>query len=273
MPKHARKSDVQSPCTRRASGKKRRRDAVDQASTVRDTSHLAKLRASCTPLASQDCTNLSTGIYNLDSHTFVILHRNALQPRSEGWEEILAYLRHEVKKTPNPRNPNTFLRRKQCTFVEPDASSYEFGQFNETIRSEANAWPSVVKMALHMAQELASTVLHVDASLYNGVHANLYPSGDVGVLPHYDKEQSLVEGMPIFSFTLLSDPDRPRPFSIYTLEGVKLYDILLGQGDLLIMCGAMQKRFKHGVEAAKPPARFKDLIRINLTVRAFRRVS
>ena len=80
----------------------------------------------------------------------------------------------------------------------------------------------------------------------------------------------MVQGAPIFSFTLLSDSARPRPFSIYTLDAVKIHDVLLDHGSMLIMYGDMQTHFKHGVEAAKPPRMYRDLARINLTVRAFR---
>lgn len=184
------------------------------------------------------------------------------------FEALRAFMRDIVKDSPNPRNPRGApLKRKQCTFVRPGAAEYEFGQYNQTFRDNA-PWPPIVARALECARAHAAR-FGVDSVLYNGVHVNLYKNGSVGVKPHFDNEKSLVPGAPIFSFTLLSDPTLPRPFSIYTLAAEKLQDVSLAHGSMLVMYGNMQTHFKHGVEAAKPPRLYKNLARINLTVRAF----
>ena len=101
----------------------------------------------------------------------------------------------------------------------------------------------------------------------SGIHVNLYKDGDVGVNPHSDKEDAHVKGLPIYLFTLLEDPSRPRSFSIYDKKGDKLADIPLGDGSLLTMKGGMQDDLLHGVEKHKPARSYKA--RISLTVRAF----
>lgn len=213
--------------------------------------------------------NMSSGSHNLSEHSRIRLYRKYVSVSREEFQKLYKFMEDDVDSTPNPMNTKTFLKRKQCTFVTPGTSSYEFGQYNQTFRSEIEEWPMVVQNALRETKTLAST-LGVAEDVYNGVHVNLYRDGSVGVLPHSDKEHSMLRGMPIFSFTLLSDDALPRPFSIYSRDKVKLHDINLGNGDLLIMEGRMQEEFYHGVEPAKPPKQYKNLVRINMTVRAFR---
>ena len=214
--------------------------------------------------------NLKDGVYSLSPRSHIGVHRNMLRVSPQEWKQLHHFMLHTVKRSPNPRNPATFLKRRQCTFVMPNASEYEFGQYNETFRQCPSQWNPVAKRVIDMVREIAPCYGVKDVSVYNGVHINLYNDGSVGVLPHTDKEQSMMEGLPIFSFTLLSDPSLPRPFSIYTEDAVKLHDILLRQGDLLVMYGQMQREFKHGIEKSTPPSKYKNLARINLTVRAFK---
>lgn len=122
---------------------------------------------------------------------------------------------------------------------------------------------------------------------------------------HSDDESCMVKDVPIFSYTLLTKGSLPRVFSIYqrpdiarehrtnpdTLaakakskagnvkhDGIRrakkvdperITSILLHHGDLVIMLGAMQRDFLHGVDKATPPSMYKNSERINLTVRAF----
>lgn len=194
---------------------------------------------------------------------------NTIQCDAPEFELLQKFMTNDVKSTPNPRNPRTFLKRKQCTFVTEHASEYEFGQYNQTFRSSSEEWPQLIREALRLTKHYAEQ-FNADPSWYNGVHVNLYSDGSVGVNPHFDKEASLVEGAPIFSFTLLSDASLPRLFSIYTLQNEKLHDVPLHHGSMMVMYGSMQTHFKHGLEAAKPPSKYKHLARINLTVRAFK---
>lgn len=184
-----------------------------------------------------------------------------------------------------------FLKRKQATF----GAAYNFGQENKCFLDESDVeWPQAVKACLAKTKQLLSDTGkeaesgvggQVDfgaeslSELYNGVHVNLYPSGDAGVQPHSDAEGDLLKGLPIFSYTLLNGDRQPRPFSIYTRpcrrgeKPQKLYDVALRHGDLLVMQGDMQTCYLHGVEPARPPSAFKQARRLNLTVRAFKKNS
>ena len=177
-------------------------------------------------------------------------------------KSIIDFMRHKVKASPNPRNPSTFLRRKQCTFVLPDAQEYDFGQFNEHFRSSKDKWPPLVRRAFDQVRSLCTK-----PEFFTAVHVNLYEDGGVGVAPHSDKEDSMVKGLPIFSITLLEDPDHPRPFSIYQNDAVKICDVPLCHGDLLVM-NQMQDDFKHGIEKHRPFKMYRS--RINFTIRAMR---
>ena len=185
--------------------------------------------------------------------------------------EMHEFMETTVKRTPNPRNPKTFLKRVQCTFVPPGIAEYEFGQFNETFRYQSESqMPAAARTVLAHAKGEAAK-FGCDPSLYNGVHVNLYRDGSVGVRPHFDKESSMLAGMPIFSYTMLVDGRRPRAFRVYELDGVTEvggFDGVLHDGDLLVMHGDFQRRLKHGVNEARPHRAYAP--RLNFTVRAFR---
>lgn len=177
-------------------------------------------------------------------------------------QSMIRFMRERVTASPNPRNPATFLRRKQCTFVLPNAREYEFGQFNQHFRSTKEDWPTLVRRAFDAVSVVCDT-----PDYFTAVHANLYEDGGVGVNAHADKEESMVKGLPIFSITLLEDATNPRPFSVYTNDGTKLCDVPLGHGDLLIM-KAMQDDFKHGIEKHRPFKKYGA--RVNFTIRAMK---
>lgn len=178
--------------------------------------------------------------------------------------EMIEFMRHSVAKTPNPRNPSTYLRRKQCTFLLPGMKEYDIKQYNQHFVSNMDAWPPLVQ---RIYAAVAARCAH--PTLYTGVHVNLYEDGGVGVDPHFDKEESMLAGQPIFSVTLLEDPTTPRNFCVYHNDKTKIRDIPLGHGDLLVMNG-MQDDFLHGVEKQRPFAAFRP--RLNFTVRAFRTI-
>jgi alkylated DNA repair dioxygenase AlkB len=199
-------------------------------------------------------------------------HRPGTLPVSKSdFEGIYDFMKNRVAKTPNPRNRNTFLKRKQCTFVTPNTSDYIFaGQDNEHFVDD---WPPIVSKALEQVKAMEQ-----DPWLYTAVHVNLYEDGGVGVEPHQDNEKNMVQEKSIYSYTLLQDESTPRDFSLYTLhanaknkDNEKVVDVSLGHGDLLIMKAGMQTRYKHGIGKVRPYKRYKP--RINLTVRALKSVN
>lgn len=177
--------------------------------------------------------------------------------------------RDETTGAPTGRMYKTRVWRKQATF----GPRYNFGQVN-TIIEDQRLWPRLVAQCLAYAQQLAEQK-GLARQLYNGVHANLYESGKAGVMAHSDQETEMVRGLPIFSFTFLNGDRHARPFTIYHLperrggKPQKVADVVLGDGDLLIMQGSMQSWFLHGVESTSAK-KFQNARRLNLTVRAFK---
>lgn len=224
------------------------------------------------------------GVYCLDSldddvgdcKSSIILVRGALPLTDKEFTELDEFMSDDerVPRTPNPMNRKFFLLRKQATF----GANYNFGQKNVAIDGPPSEWPVAVQRALEVAKRVAAQK-KLEPSLYNAVHANLYPDGRAGVAPHADQEGEMVRRMPILSFTLLAGEKKPRNFSIFLPKQPgeqspeKVADVLLGHGDLLIMQGSMQSYFLHGVEAAKPPKAFANARRLNLTVRAFKQAA
>lgn len=162
--------------------------------------------------------------------------------------------------TPNPMNPKFNVRRKQATF----GSSYEFaGQKSICMNMQEKDWPELVRLVVDDARTRSGS----DA--YNVVHVNWYPDGGAGLAPHADDIRKMVPGMCIYSYTFLSEPGNPRGFQVYTNTDEIAQELLLDDGDLVVMTADMQKHFKHGVKKSTAK-RFKHLKRINLTVRAFK---
>tara|TARA_Y100000389_G_scaffold27924_1_gene23917 strand:+ start:1361 stop:2140 length:780 start_codon:yes stop_codon:yes gene_type:complete len=230
-----------------------------------------KPRTDLTPDAPDGryCLDLPDDTIQCDSSVVVL--RNALPFTDEQTQELRTFILDETKvpKTPNPMNANYYVKRRQTTF----GALYSFGQ-KMASQGPDQRWPQAVTDALQFAQQFAEA-RGIAKELYNGVHANFYPDGSSGVAPHSDAEGDMLRGMPIISMTLLSGDKKPRPFSIYEKPAkkgekpLKIADVVLGHGDVIVMMGRMQESFLHGVEAAKPPKEFKNAERMNLTVRAF----
>jgi len=254
-----------------------------------------------------------SGLYCLDMvgevepcDSSIIIIRNALNASPPDVQELDNFMSDEARVATTPNIMGGFEKNRDGSFVAPNASTpawrihrdrqsgvpsgklwksavgrkqatfgavYNFGQGN-TIIQDRTQWPQLVTQCLEYAQQLAEQK-GIARELYNGVHVNLYSSGNAGVMPHSDEEPALMEGLPIFSFTALNGDPQPRPFSIYhkpTYTGArpqKVADVMLGNGDLLIMQGRMQRMFYHGVEKTSAK-RYAAARRLNLTVRAFK---
>ena len=214
------------------------------------------------------------GHYCLDAlcESSVLVFRGVLPSTREDVEVLDAFMSDDarVPRTPNPFNSKTFLLRKQATF----GARYAFArQANAYVPGPPSDWPRAVQDALTFARDVA-TVKGIAPAYYGGVHVNLYPSGAAGVQPHTDDEPHLLLGWPIVSCTLLAGERRARPFAIYLPSAqkgrapLKVAEILLQHGDVVVMQGRMQQAFLHGV-APTHKAAFRQARRINLTVRAF----
>lgn len=232
----------------------------------------------------------------------VILIRNALNVTDEEAAELDDFMNKDdiVPPTVNPMNANSVIRRKQATF----GAVYKFAGQNVPSFADSETWPTAVKKALAFSKQIVGQ-LGKNPDLYNGVHTNLYRSGDIGVAEHKDEESAMVKGLPILSYTLLTGKQRkPRDFVISVKETNEEYDarklerdeqyrrqgmepprsglkaeypevarVSLNHNDLLIMQGNMQSKeigYFHAVPDAKPPKQYKFARRLNMTVRAFK---
>ena len=151
------------------------------------------------------------------------------------------------------------VHRKQATF----GGAYNFSKQKSTvIYGPEESWPNAVQIALDDAR-LRSSIMDT----LKMVHVNWYPDGKANLMPHADDEKGeFMTQKPIYSYTLLKDPEKPRGFQIYRKCAPKhaICDVKLGNGDLLVMAGEMQNHYLHGVkrtQAATSP-------RINITVRS-----
>ena len=214
-------------------------------------------------LADAELTPLGLhGTYCLNNDSladcFVQHASKAIRVDAASFEELWAY-GDSVAPTPNPMNKNYMIKRKQATF----GSEYRFGQqLSHAVMGEESAWPQLVQLALQDARSRSS-----EPQSLRVCHVNWYPDGAAGLAPHADNEDLFQPGMPIYSYTLLSDPSLPRAFQIYEgEEKTAKFSFRLGHGDLLVMAGNMQNHYKHGLKATAAKA-YANLRRINVTVR------
>ena len=208
--------------------------------------------------------NAPSGRYELGKGSFVFLLRNALPLSATEVAEFQKRM-EAAPQTPNPLNAKTFLKRKQLTF----GAQYNFGQKCPSEVIPPDQWPTLPKACLTFAKKLANELNDGDGEFYNVAHCNFYRDGSVALAPHSDAEGAMVQGKPIISFSYLTGDKLARAFAIYDLDGTFITAIELNDGDVLVMAGAMQRHFRHGVPAAKPPKKFRNAGRLNVTVRAF----
>jgi alkylated DNA repair dioxygenase AlkB len=174
--------------------------------------------------------------YYLNGCDYVEHNTEVISATSENFEEMWA-LWDNI-----PVNKKMNIKRKQGTFG----------------KKKGDEWPIIVKKVLEDVGERSG------CDRYKVVHMNLYPDGSSGIAIHADE----VEGMPIYSYTFLSEPGNPRGFQVYCKKsGEEMHDLKLDHGDLVIMSRGMQRNYLHGVKTTTAK-RFKNQRRINLTVRA-----
>ena len=186
------------------------------------------------------------------------VEENAIDVSDEEFEALWD-VGEKVPPTPNPMNPKHHLLRKQATF----GASYAFGgQRSANIGGDDLAtWPAAVKKMLDAAKTSLGGKKFEGHDLV--VHLNWYPGGRAGVEPHADDENDFVPDAPILGFTLyrsglddwLRNRDHvPRKFQIYAKDpaakrnvGALVHDVPLPDESLVVMAGATQRDFLHGV--------------------------
>jgi len=194
----------------------------------------------------------------LDDSVYVEHFSHHLQVTQDGFDELWNVF-NIIPSTPNPMNRNFIIKRKQCTY----GAEYSFaGQKSQNISNNLDEYPYIIKKVLDDVNKFSNS------DLYNVVHVNFYPDGSAGLDPHSDNEAPMLKDYPIYSYTLLSEQGNPRGFQVYDMNKVLLNEFFLDHGDLLIMSGGMQRKYKHGIKKSMAK-KFQCLKRINLTVRAW----
>ena len=204
----------------------------------------------------------------------------------------------KAKEQPNQYNTKYNLRKKELTY----GGDYEFG--GRTPQSvplkDYDTWPVVVKDSVVFAKAFAEATRTLTekeaaakpaaaaaaaaaeaqrlASLYDGVHCNYYRDDQTSLEYHADNEKAMEAGAPIVSVTLI-DPGpnstgKARFFDIvawnHAPKDKPLARLLLKHGDVLVMDGNMQSKYKHGVpKMARPRGEDRVAGRVNVTARAF----
>lgn len=198
-------------------------------------------------------------ILDEDDNIYIEHIKHRVIPSEKDFEDLWNVSDY-IESTPNPMNPKYMIKRKQGTY----GAQYNFaGQQSKSISSNFDEYPTIIKMVLEDVKVLSKS------DKYNVVHVNFYPDGSAGLLPHADKEKDMLADMNIYSYTFLSEPGNPRGFQIYDQEETEIHNIMLDHGDMLMMSGGMQRKYKHGVKKSMAK-KFKALRRINLTVRAWK---
>ena len=245
---------------------------------------------------------LEPSLFTCDSALVLLRHAVSVDAVGAEYKPMHArcfeYLRDDalVPPTRNPYNAGSVLLRKQITFRARDAVDYSFS--GQSVRNmPLDEAPELVRRVLDYTKRLVTENreryamwVNADPDMYNAVHCNLYATPAAGVKAHQDAESQLVHGVPIFSYTFLESVDgsgtvQPREFEIATpylkqvggrnprreLDFKRVAGVTLGDGDLLIMQGDVQKEWFHRiVPGSKLHANTR---RINMTVRAFRRTN
>jgi alkylated DNA repair dioxygenase AlkB len=121
------------------------------------------------------------------------------------------------------------------------------------------------ELLLHW-KEKTDGIKENDDSKFNQVLVNYYMNGLHYIGKHSDDERQSVKNSPIFSCTF----GQERTFRISTKsDGGYVMDIPLIDGTFILMCGKMQKHFKH--EVLKVTGRKGENMgpRVNVTLRMF----
>jgi len=196
---------------------------------------------------------------------------NALKYTEDEWAELWELRPKEVQTC-----SFGVIRRRQGNFSDEDIPAYEFTGCK--VKAEPLSKSRIVQRVLSDARRREREANgEANASRMNAVFANWYMQQEK-IGSHRDSEQGLVDGAPIYSYSLQpSGP--PRQFNlkydalsgidkrlgIPKLSSVPTRRIKLPDRSLLIMQGQTQREFKHEV----PFLKHDSGLRINLTVRAF----
>ena len=110
------------------------------------------------------CPDAPSGTYALDDECAIHLQRGAMPTTNGDFEQMHTFMRDTVQPSSNPIRPRT----RECTFVK--LMGYEFGQYNDTFRSDPAEWPA---MAQTRPRARAVHRITLRRRPHTGLHANL----------------------------------------------------------------------------------------------------
>jgi alkylated DNA repair dioxygenase AlkB len=187
--------------------------------------------------------------YDLTNTSWINIKRNFLNISKNEFEELWN-LRPNIDNYIKLMGKNIKIPRSQALFGKND---YSFSGIT------VNPFPLNNKILENMLEKINE----IDPNYqYNGIFVNWYQDGTEYIGYHSDSEKDLTIGAPIYSISL----GAKRKFKIKDIKTNATMDFMLDDGTLLMMCGDMQKEFKHSI-----PRTIQCVDRrINLTFRSFK---
>ena len=132
--------------------------------------------------------------------------------------------------------------------------------YNELIEPEKNELTATMKNLIEWFKENLNSPMELKT---NFCFVNWYEDDTQYIGYHSDKEAMLDTTQPIISLSIYDDPKNSWPFRMRCKETGKTYEQCLGHGDMIVMFGDCQKKYKHSV----PKLKSNKGQRINMTFR------
>lgn len=157
------------------------------------------------------------------------------------------------------RNPVCIIYGRECTmhrsigfFSRDGSGGYKFS--GQEARAE--------KMPTWLA-ELTERVATLSECEINAVLVNVYHSGEDYIGFHSDKTNELVKNKSGGACVVALSLGAPRTFRVKSKDGKTIFDVRTGHGQMMVMRGAFQNEFTHGIPVEKKCSS----IRVSLTFR------
>lgn len=174
--------------------------------------------------------------------------------------------REEWEAHPTLRHPLKLFGKTVYEKRWSQSWGYSYAYSGSVSVGKPIAESSMVGLLVDKANELTSGVISDDPTPYNMCLQNWYqPEDTIGL--HADDEKSLRPEYPIFSLSWGGTRRflfRPRN------KNLKVVEIYLKDGDLLVMGGTCQQTHRHEVPKRRVTMDPETAQRVNWTIRAFR---
>jgi alkylated DNA repair dioxygenase AlkB len=163
-----------------------------------------------------------------------------------------------------PQLPDTIMMLGKVVLTPRFVSHYLKSYYYTGRTHEALPLPNVLDPLLEWANK---HLVFEGNPLFNQVLLNFYLNGSQYIGKHSDDERPMVPGSPIFSASF----GQVRVFRIRDKKDDSIVqEITMEDGTFILMCGNMQKEFKHEVPKVMGKKGEDMKPRINVTFRAFK---